>query len=604
MCVSAEKDFIASGRWYPLVIYYYPVFYYLGHGAYKALIIVFVVLNICLFSYFVRVVTFSDSAALAAAILPPLFLQVRQYHDPILSYYFLMQIELMLLMISLIFFARYLNSSKKFDLTVSILGYLMCVLTYEASYAFWIMYVITAYVYLGKSSPGRIVRASLPFFFTAVVNVGISLVVRHKYGTHYDGVALNLAAAAWAAAFLKQLFAAVPLSYCLTRGAGNFFDYACTGWWKPVIGICAGWLILWCAVLYSSRGTSTRPKVNPHKPLVLLGLGLWVLPATIVPFSAKYQEELRWGLGYLPVYLSVFGLMMLAVFAVDALCRAAEKIGPRLKIMVMAVTALVGAAMCGITYEGNRLVIQQYNEAEHYPRDLIEQALGHGLIRDVPNGSYLICAQPLRSWDGPAFYRMHSGLTLQVVRPAGFEPDVQLGNRHLEEALAGYRIPGVPTCYDLRRNNGPEPIFLGYEAQYKGIGWPVLVPKVGPKMPGELREAYVLKYEMQREGPGYAVVGRAIAMKADDKTVFAASCDRICVYVADARGRPWDQIRVTGSWMDSATLKTAGSFRFCEQNLRLISAGGQARVYDLPLLTGQYADPTSIVVTVVRGGED
>ena len=71
---------------------------------------------------------------------------------------------------------------------------------------------------------------------------------------------------------------------------------------------------------------------------------------------------------------------------------------------------------------------------------------------------------------------MHAGLTLQVVRQAGFEPDMQLGNGRIEEAFAGYQVPEACYFYDFRRSNDRGSEFLGYEAQFRGIGWPILAP--------------------------------------------------------------------------------------------------------------------------------
>ena len=80
---------IKSGRWFPLASYRVPVFYYLDRFAYKATMILAIMVNILLLGYFIRVVSNSRWLALISMLLPPIFLQIRaNYHDPILSYHF------------------------------------------------------------------------------------------------------------------------------------------------------------------------------------------------------------------------------------------------------------------------------------------------------------------------------------------------------------------------------------------------------------------------------------------------------------------------------------------------------------------------------------
>lgn len=600
MCWNAEKDFIRSGRWYPLVIYYYPAFYYLNQYLYKATVVVLIIANVVAFGYFVRLITLSNSAALIASMLPPLFFQLRTYHDPILSYYFLMQLEFLLLLASLVFLVWYLRGSKRLFWLLSLVSYTLCLLTYEASYTFWIMHISVAYLHFGKEAPGKIARVSLPFFLAALINVGITLFIRAKFGTHYEGINLSLNPGDWLVTFLKQVFSAVPLSYSLTHGFGHSLEYAKNYSSKDVIGLCAFWAVLWCVVSYYVFGEERAVKARTARPLILLGLGLWILPAAIVPFSAKYQRELTWGLGYLPVYISCFGAMMLAVSMILSLCPAGNKLSSRSRFLATFGTALTGVIVCGITYCDNRTVIEKYNMAEHYHRQIIEDALKNGLMRDVPDGSYLVCSSPVRSWDSPAFYRMHAGVTLQVVRQAGFEPDVQLGNGRIEEAFAGYQVPEACHFYDFRRSNHRGSEFLGYEAQFRGIGWPILAPVRGPASMNSHREVFFLRYESQSRGAGYAVLGRLVTMNADNGSIRATCSDKMCLYVAGPTDYTFGEVMVTGSWIDDGTLKAEAPFRLSGKDLKLISTNSHGRLYEMPSIPdGKYIDPGSVSATVV-----
>jgi len=331
--------------------------------------------------------------------------------------------------------------------------------------------------------------------------------------------------------------------------------------------------------------------------LIILGFGFWVLPALMVPFSAKYQRELRWGLGYLPVYLSGFGLMLLATAAVASLHSFTVRLTRSLRLTTTIVSALVGATIFGITYGSNRIVIDRYQVAERYPRAIIEIALRDGLLADVPRGSCLVCAHPFRSWDSPAFYRMHSGKALQVVRPAGFEPDEQLGNRRVEEAFIGYEAAGLPAAYDFRRSNDRQTALRGYEAHFHGIGWPILTPVVEPRFDREPAQVFLIRYEAHSREIGYVVLGQVVTLAADNKSVLAASSDRIRVYVSIPPGHERDSVRITGMWIDAVTLQATGTCSLADGDLKMVGSGDRYRLYELTPTTGRYLDPTSIVAT-------
>jgi hypothetical protein len=80
------------------------------------------------------------------------------------------------------------------------------------------MYPLVAYTQLGASHKKRIIGLSAPFFLVALVNVGITLLIRTPFHTSYEGTTLSLEFWPWFTAFLKQVFAAVPLTHFFLFG--------------------------------------------------------------------------------------------------------------------------------------------------------------------------------------------------------------------------------------------------------------------------------------------------------------------------------------------------------------------------------------------------
>lgn len=602
------KDFTKSGRWYPLVLYYHAVFYYLDRYTYKLLVIVLIIADIAAFAYFVKLVTHSNSVALICILLSPLFFQFRLYHDPILSYYFMMQLQLLLIFMSLVFFVVYRRGNSRKFLVLSVTAYTVCLLIYEAAYTYWIMHALVVYLCPRETdtSARKIVESVSPFVAVVLLNLGITLLVRAKFGCHYEGVGLNLAFGACSKTFLKQISAALPLSYFITAGKfGYWFEYCRQYFITEILGICVFWVILWWAAAdffrrqprgfaNNSNSADIRDTV---RCMVVLGLGLWILPSLLVALSGKYQLELTWGLGYLPVYLSEFGAIMLVVAMVVSLYHWVRDSHNAARNFVVGTVAAIGCVVLAVNYGFNRIVIQGYNSDGYYQRQLVESALRCGLMRTVPNESDLICGLPIRGWNSPAFYRMHAGLTLQVVAPSGFPRDEELGNSRIEQAFAGYEIEGARGVYDFKGPQKDADFVSGYRVKFIGLGRPILVKMFEKK--NESRKVFFLKYEAQSKGLGYAVLAEVCRLKADNGAILSVSSDRIYIYVGVPFGYKYSKILITGSWIDNSLLP-GGSLQFTDSDLQLIGADAHGRLYSVPQsLMRKYIDPLSVIACPV-----
>lgn len=602
ICRRTVIDYVNGGRWYPLMVYYYPVFYYLDQHLYKAFAVILVLVNVLLFGWFVRILTSSRWVGLLSMLLPPLFLQLRIYHDPILAYYYLMQVEFSAILLSLIAFIKYLRTSRVLFMALSLTAFGVCLLTYEAFHAFWIAHFAVALVHFRKADIRRVLKTAGPFFALAVLNVSVTLVIRSLFGPSYEGISLNLSPTAWAATFAKQVFAAIPLTYFLSTDAlTHAWEHARMYFFNDLLILCAGWAILWCLTSESAFDAERSESDSAVRSLVLLGICFWLLPAVLISFSGKYQRELKWGIGYLPVYVSSYGTAMLILASVVAAYRAASLLGSVAGRIVMVAFAVTGVVVGGITYNSNRMVVQRYNYVEHYHRALVRDAMRDGLMSAVPEGSFIVSSAPVRSWNTPAFLRMHSGLTLQLVTPAGFPPDEHLGNMRVEEAFSGYKVAGRDGIYDF----GAAPrgmdraAFLGYDVQFRGLDGPIVVRLAGRDAAGSTREAFFVKYEALFRGMGYAVLGRIVAMKADNSDVYAAAANTIRIYVGIPVGYPYRNISITGNRIDRKTLEPTGPFHLTEKELNLISSGPRGKLFEIPSSCMKHdIDPKSILATL------
>jgi hypothetical protein len=137
------------GRFVPIsTVLLYTVFSIIGQNAfiYKLIIFFFIVINILSFGYFFKLITGSRSLCLLSMLMAPLFFQIREYHDPIVSFNLLMQVVFLFVILSMISLIYYLRKGKKKYLVSSLLLYLLSLLTYELTYPLFISYFLIIYI--------------------------------------------------------------------------------------------------------------------------------------------------------------------------------------------------------------------------------------------------------------------------------------------------------------------------------------------------------------------------------------------------------------------------------------------------------------------------
>jgi hypothetical protein len=603
---SATKDFIRDGRWYPLVVYYYATFYYLDLFSYKATEVGFVLINILIFSYLVQLVARRKSFFLMTLLVAPIVFQFRFYHDPILSYYYLMQLEFLLLNASLIFFIWFLGNYRRVNLILSIVLFTLALLVYEAFYSFFAMYALVAYTQLGSNQKKLIIKFTAPFFLVALVNVGITLVIRAYFHTSYEGTTLSLQFWPWFTAFCKQVLASVPLSYFYSFGRSDqLLGYIEEHLLSQVLVITAFWMTLWCFAWDFTSREESKVRGERLKDLGIVGLGFWILPAILVTLSAKYQRELKWGLGYLPVYVSSFGLLMLLMMVMASMDGALKRMKRFSRRTLVIATALLGGTLVGLNFTHNNIVVQGYNDAEHYHWSLMKEALEEGLMKGLEEGSFIVFGPPVRSWDEAAFYRMYSGLTLQVVKPPGFEMDNLLGSNSYKAAFQDYLIDsGSPCVYDFMRSTVPKTKFAGYSAEFEGTQGVVVRRNVKPNNDVYRPNVFFVKYEAEARDLGYVALAHLTKLKTVDEIQVSAVADSIRIYVRTPERKANNRILISGNWIDPVSMKITGALLLGEKDLSLVAAGNKGKILEFPrALVEKGVDPNSIVATLTMFGD-
>ena len=423
-------DYARIGRINPFATFHFLVFY-LFHDAfaYKLLLVLLTLLNGGLFYRFLRLWKEDRHPALSALLIVPLCFQLRLYHDPLNSYYGLMQVMFCELMGSLTGFVLWLRGGGKKHLIFSLLLFTAGLMSYEMFFPLIALFLIPALMHEKKIIPA--IRRSLPYILTAGVLFTLSMLLRNNITeeTAYNGTTFSIDPGTILRALWYQLGAAFPLSYRTAGYDGALFGKRIP--WRTVFNSSVSvflrsiqWQdLLGCAVLILLFCGSPREKKKIRPGEIVFALLLWVLPGTLIALSSKYQHELHPGLAYIPVYFSCFGAAMLLYQCAILLGRIVD---PR---PLRTVLAGIACAVLLITAQDNRHISRMLNDIFQYPRSVGEAALQAGLLGENPEDySRVLSDRPYSLWEHgwmmepyqSAFYSLNARTKIKAIGAADF----------------------------------------------------------------------------------------------------------------------------------------------------------------------------------------
>ncbi|MFO0954339.1 MAG: hypothetical protein U0835_24910 [Isosphaeraceae bacterium] len=459
-----------QGRFYPLHWIPFSGIHFLLTDTfiYKFYITLMVACDLAVFALLLRRLTGDAGFACLAATLTLMLVQLRAYHDPVLSFFGLLQLLVAGTLLSLLALDVYLERRRGAWLVLSVLIYLACLLLYEASYPLFLLHALLAW----RRRPvwGDWLRTCRPFVQAAAFCVFMSLFLRWLHPLDFKKAAVtpmqyqtNAAPVAILGTLLRQATGVLPLGYFLADPAKLFgavhppaaFVRWVARWDVLAVVVAAG-----AVCLASLRRIEPRPaqgETTSPRPdwtlLALLGALLVVLPALPITLTARYQKEVEFFKPYVPVYVQYFGAGLLLASALRS-ALAARPAGGNWARWGRLSAALAVGLTTGVTYRANCATAEAlasppgsptYNPAAydmggawHQNRLNLQAALRAGLMDDVPEHSVLVLANQYRYWYdaelGGLFYATYASKRFNIAKP----PAKKAG------APGGPRKPAVP----------------------------------------------------------------------------------------------------------------------------------------------------------------
>jgi hypothetical protein len=545
---------------------------------YKSIILLLLGSNVILFIYFLNLFTNSVTLSLLTLSFFPILFQFRDYHDPILGFTGLLPIVVAEIVLSLIFLVKYLIKQKRLFFLLSWGFFLVAILSYELTYPLFVLHLWVIYALSEDRKFVNAIKTATPFIIVSLVAVGSFVIVKSLNPGYYAGTSVNLNKSV-AVTFSKQIVAALPLSYYLndplrifSHGLGSVGRHVGIG----AILIAVGYPVLLYELFQGAKGSLEGwEEISGRKVAftAVLGALLLAVPAAVVGVSQKYQQDLSsrgWGVGYIPVYMSYFGVAVLGGILLLFVFRKVMRFpaGLRLPLLVVGIVLCTGGAM--INYNDNGIVVRNLNFLWKYPRSLITEAVANGLFAELPANAKMFIDDKY-CWEGQCYYH-GDGLAYFFYRA--------LAKKDLFQTIC---FDGKCIANVLRH---------GISGNEKDVNC-------------ENEDLFYLRYDSLWEGTGYAILGRVKSISFGNAGRLGdAYSDSVLVYVKIPRfGEevwgyyPAVEVRITGRQRGAgpdyfgALLKPGDS--------ALLALGKTWRLYRISL-DGKEVDLSSLTIGVGR----
>ncbi len=187
----------------------------------------------------------------------------------------------------------------------SVLFYLLALMIIEISYI--TPFILLSIIYFKTKSIKRTLLLNKEIILLTMLFISTSIFLKYQmhFQMNYIGLQTNLAIKPIIKTYVIQAISSLPLIYLFKQKyiLLNLFQEVKSHWIYLLMIVSASLLIL--NKIYRTF------EVNQKKLSILLliiGLILWLSPPLLISISAKYQNELYFGRGYIPLYIQNFGL--------------------------------------------------------------------------------------------------------------------------------------------------------------------------------------------------------------------------------------------------------------------------------------------------------
>lgn len=398
--------YAGRGRINPFATFQFLTFYFLqSETAYKTFLVLLSAFDCVLFYQFIGRFWRRSLPGAVMLLMMPLCVQFRIYHDPMTGYYGLMQMMFAELMISLIWLLKYLDSGRKRCLAGSLVFFLIGLMSYELFYPMILLFLLI--IFERRKSLAATIRSSVPYLLAEGLLMGLTFVLRRQYaqtGTIYQGTVFAMNPGKILATWFNQISAAFPFTYRLADNDATIHHRLIQAkeiFALPPLQFLQGirWedllAVILALVLLISWRKRMQAEDQPRKIHWLFGVILLAASGLVIALSEKYQFQIAFGIGYIPIWFGYFGAAYLLGCAFCWLAaKMNQRVGMALLLAIFTVTFL-------FNQQTNRRVVSLLNEILLYPRETGEAALKAGILAQTGDEQSLVITNNENAlWEG------------------------------------------------------------------------------------------------------------------------------------------------------------------------------------------------------------
>jgi len=311
---------------------------------------------------------------------------------------------------------------------------------YEIAYILFPIIILISFI-KQKENFKKAIKISLPYIFLSVIFTLINFYVLNtsKSNSHYIGSTINFNFPLIFQTFLKQEIASFP---------GTYYFYN-----KKPFNLINKLDYLYVFLIFITTFTLLKKTLAKNiKYIFLLGILLISIPAIPIALSQKYQQELRFGIGYLPVFIQFFGAFCLIISLFLSITKIKNKY---IKTTLIVLISLITSYFAFINVENNKIVTEDMNSFYKYPRNLLEQGLKNNLLESVEENSTIVSLDQ-NPWDTSAFYLTNTNKKY----------DLKFVATYIQEINDFQKINDLKLIQNIEK----PPYIIGYQLSNKNIG--------------------------------------------------------------------------------------------------------------------------------------
>lgn len=360
---------------------------------YKSVIVASIMLNAIVIAAIAKELTGSTRLKYLIMLVFPAVVVLRtSYFSSLYGFHSLVEFTLLFVTLSIYCYIRYRRTNLIRFQVLSCITWFIALGIYEVAYVLALCFIAVLFclddLKTIKKSFWKIIKTGIPQFVIFLVWTIANIVARHFAQGGYGGTEVTLSVKATILTLFKQISGGFSLfgviSHILEIGKACFINMI-------VDGFHAYYIIFFAIFIAAYILIEKCYKKEPIKhvvPTLVFSSILIILPALLIAITEKYQKEVNWSTGYIPAYITSWGLTILFAVIMIGLSKLFYK--KKVIYYIYHIVACLGIALLLLlnTITGSETVQNQNNYYQH-DFNTTRTAVKSGLLGDTDGKVYV-----------------------------------------------------------------------------------------------------------------------------------------------------------------------------------------------------------------------